>query len=88
MGSQAGSLDGMPFVRLRALPKKRRIRRTLILVLALCVSCVSELRVAKVCCSLHNSGFLNFVGAFDVNRILKNLDMQFVPCRKEEQPRR
>ena len=32
------------------------------------MSCVSELRVAKVCCSLHSSGFLNFVGAFDENR--------------------
>ena len=40
--------------------------------------------MAKACCSLHSSGFLNFAGAFDVNRILKNLDMQRVPCRPEE----
>ena len=53
----------------KAAKKERQAAGPKIFDEVLCASCVSELHVAKVCCSLHSSGFLNFVGAFGENRL-------------------
>ena len=52
----------------RGRQNQAKIRRTLILVWVLCVSCVSELRVAKVC--------LNFDGALDVKHAIVNCEFR------------